>query len=158
MSKRARGFAITLNNYNDNEYNQLLEIAQLHSEKYIFGKEVGKEGTPHIQGYLYFENGKSFSAVKKLLDNQRIHIEIAGGSPKQNYDYCSKENNFECKGFETLGYKGTKGYPFMSNEMRLMLIDDNKELFVGRIKKVSKTSIKTRLDATTTPEGWAGEN
>jgi len=99
MSKRSRGFTITLNNYNDSEYNKLLEVAQLHSKKWIFGKEVGKEGTSHIQGYIYFENGKTFNAVKELLDNARIHLENAKGSPAQNYTYCSKEGCFTSEGF-----------------------------------------------------------
>jgi len=96
---RSRGYTITLNNYNDEEYNNILELAQLHSNKWIFGKEIGKQGTPHIQGYLYFGQPKDYNTVVKLLDNKRIHIEKAGGNPQQNYTYCSKEGNFKSYGF-----------------------------------------------------------
>lgn len=97
---RSRGFTITLNNYNDEEYNNILEVAQRHSEKYIFGKEVGKEGTPHIQGYIYFKQPKDFNRVVKLLNNKRIHIEGAKGNPKQNYNYCSKDGEYISHGFD----------------------------------------------------------
>lgn len=100
MSKRYRGFTITLNNYSEEEYNNIIEIAQLHTEKYIFGKEVGKNGTPHIQGYIYLRNGKSFDACKKLLNNPRIHLESAKGNPTQNWNYCSKDGDYVSEGFE----------------------------------------------------------
>lgn len=99
-AKRSRGFTITLNNYSEDEYNNILHIAQLHTEKWIFGKEVGESGTPHIQGYIYFKNGKTMQAIIKLFKNQRIHFERALGNGEQNYNYCSKDGDYICKGFD----------------------------------------------------------
>lgn len=95
MAKRSRGWTITLNNYTEEEYIQITTIAQLHSKFWIFGKEVGNSGTPHIQGYIYFEFAKAFTAVVKLFGNKRIHWEVAKGTKNQNYDYCSKDGAFE---------------------------------------------------------------
>jgi len=100
MTGRARGWTITLNNYNEEEWNMINENAQLHSEKFIFGKEVGKSGTPHIQGYVYFKNPKDMKSVKKVLDNQRLHLEVAKGNTKQNMDYCSKDGDYVSSNME----------------------------------------------------------
>lgn len=97
---RGRGWTITLNNYTEEEYNKLKEVAHCHTDKFIFGKEVGKLGTPHIQGYVYFKQPYDFKRVLKILDTPRAHLEKAGGNPLQNYKYCSKDGEFEYKGFE----------------------------------------------------------
>lgn len=80
----------------------------------IFGKEVGENGTPHLQGFIRFENAKSFAAVKKLL-GIRYHIESQRGSCEQAIDYCKKEGNFEEVGVVPLtpkekGSKNKKRY------------------------------------------------
>lgn len=61
------------------------------SKYIIVGREQGEQGTPHLQGYVHFNNPVAFSKVKHYLP--RAHIEVANGSDKQNYLYCSKEKN-----------------------------------------------------------------
>jgi len=89
MDKKSRSFCFTLNNYTDLEYTavQAIECRYL-----CVGKEVGEAGTPHLQGYIHFENPRSFKAVKKLL--MRAHLEPAKGNPKQASDYCKKDGNY----------------------------------------------------------------
>jgi len=89
--KRARRWCFTLNNYTTEE------VAQLHSTfdhaQWIFGREVGKEGTQHLQGYVEWKNACSFIQMKKRIP--RAHIELAKGSKEDNYKYCSKDGDFE---------------------------------------------------------------
>lgn len=85
-----RKVCFTLNNYTVEELSDLQKI--FGTDLYIFGKEVGANGTPHIQGYLEFKNPRAFSALKKLMP--RAHIEKANGTRKQNYIYCSKDGDF----------------------------------------------------------------
>jgi len=59
---------------------------------YIFGREVGESGTPHLQCYVALLKKKKFSALKKLFPNG--HLTVCRGTPQQNYDYCSKDGNF----------------------------------------------------------------
>lgn len=87
---RARKWCITLNNYTDAEYEHM--VKELSSYKYVIGKEVGAEGTPHLQAYFEWTNQIDFSKVKKLFP--RAHIEKAKGSTEQNLDYCSKEGDY----------------------------------------------------------------
>lgn len=100
-NRRARGYCITVNNPSDEEYDDLLSWVRsgvsctpVEITYAIVGKEVGVEGTPHIQGYLYFKNAKTWSAVKKYPPLRRAHLEVAKGDPTSNQKYCSKEGNF----------------------------------------------------------------
>lgn len=88
---RGRRWCLTLNNYSAKEYDTLTQLL-LTSKKYILGKEIGEEKTPHLQGYVEFSNARCFNSLKKW--NKRMHIEKAAGNCKQNYIYCSKEGDF----------------------------------------------------------------
>lgn len=89
---RSRGWCFTLNNYNDFELLQIQD--RCSSADYgIVGLEVGESGTPHLQGYLYFEDAKSFKTIKKYLGD-RAHIEKAKGTPTENRNYCMKEGQY----------------------------------------------------------------
>lgn len=59
----------------------------------IIGDEVGEQGTPHLQGFVIFEQPCSITHVKTLLGN-RLHAEKAKGTSKQAATYCKKEGNF----------------------------------------------------------------
>lgn len=83
---RARGWCLTLNNYTNEEFVQLQKIGDYG----ILGKEVGENGTPHLQGYLYFKNKISLRGLKFI--SPRAHFEIAKGTPADNQKYCSKDN------------------------------------------------------------------
>lgn len=58
----------------------------------VVGKEVGKNKTPHLQGYTYFKSQRTFKSIKKKLPG--AHIEKAQGTPEQNRKYCMKEGDF----------------------------------------------------------------
>ena len=92
---RHRGWCFTLNNYTDSDYTS---VCALSAQYLIVGKEVGEEETPHLQGYIYFPNGKSFTAVKRTfrvaLGHEHTHLERALGTPEQNKTYCSKGGDF----------------------------------------------------------------
>jgi len=83
---RSRGFTITINNYTFDDIKGLLE---LYFHYMCFGFEIAPHtGTPHIQGYIYFNNAKTLEKVRKLIP--RAHIEIARGTCLKNQIYTSK--------------------------------------------------------------------
>nr|WPR18691.1 MAG: hypothetical protein [Chemarfal virus 268] len=89
-----RKWVFTLNNYTDED---ILMLSTLYPDtvKYlVFGREVGAEGTPHLQGFVWFKNLKSFIQAKVCI-GQRAHLEKANGSPAQNRVYCTKDGDFE---------------------------------------------------------------
>lgn len=92
-SSRCRKWCITLNNYTNTEYNTILKFFNSkNSYSYIVGKEVGEQGTPHLQIYVESKSQIYFDTLKKLCN--RFHIEKAKGNTKQNVVYCSKDNNY----------------------------------------------------------------
>ena len=91
---RARGWCFTINNFSEEEKNQISELIGSNLVKCGIAEteHTGEgEGTPHIQGYIYFDNQQTFHRIRILLGG-RAHIEPAKGSPQQNFDYCSKED------------------------------------------------------------------
>lgn len=86
---RCRGWCFTINN---DTYEDLDLLLDMEFSYLVFGFEKGLKGTPHIQGYVYFENAKTQSAVKLIMP--RAHLSGARGNADQNYDYCSKDGDF----------------------------------------------------------------
>lgn len=90
---KSRAYCFTLNNYTDDHIAALKELA---CQYLIFGKEVAPStGTSHLQGYVYFENPRSFNSISRLFP---WHIEVAKGTALQNKEYCSKAGDFFEKG------------------------------------------------------------
>lgn len=90
---RCRKWVFVLNNYDEMEYNTILNyVKHKNTTFYIIGKEVGELGTHHLQGYFHAQNAVSFKTLKTI--NNRWHIQKAKGSDEENLIYCSKENNY----------------------------------------------------------------
>lgn len=81
----AKKWCFTLNNYTDNDINYLVPLFQDKCEKYVFQKEVGKNGTPHLQGAIWFKT-KDRPTTFKL---KRIHWELMRNE-KASIAYCQK--------------------------------------------------------------------
>lgn len=88
----ARMWCFTFNNYTEDEFIKLDVALNSNSNKYIIGKEIGENKTPHLQGYCHFSKLIRLSALKKI--NNKIHWEKCKGSEEENITYCSKDGNF----------------------------------------------------------------
>lgn len=88
---RSRSWCWTLNNYTDPDAADAdaLQQATVYT---VMGKEVGEQGTPHLQGYSYFKQPQTLKKMKEYLP--RAHFEPARGTPQQAADYCKKEGSF----------------------------------------------------------------
>lgn len=85
-NSKHRAYSFTLNNYTVEDITSLKEIKY----KYIIlGDEIGKSGTPHLQGYIVFSSPISFNSIKKQIP--KAHIEPSIATAEQNREYCSKE-------------------------------------------------------------------
>jgi len=103
---RTKNWCYTLNNYSEAEYDSILALECTY---HVCGKEVGSEGTPHLQGYIVFNNVKPFNGVKRLMP--RAHLEAAKGNSEQNLTYCSKGGDYVEKGTRPLTFseRASKG-------------------------------------------------
>jgi len=99
---RGRHWCFTLNNPTPEEKVKLSEISQTsRGFKYmVYQIEMGLEGTPHIQGYIEFQNSVRFNHVKSLI-SPRIHLEKRRGTREQARQYCMKEDSRIEGPFET---------------------------------------------------------
>jgi len=97
MTTRYRGWCFTINNYTDEDIQQCKDLGDKSGVRYIiFGKEVGKEGTPHLQGFVWYYNKVPMKDVKNEMP--RAHLEGARGSAGSNKKYCSKDGVIYEKG------------------------------------------------------------
>lgn len=88
-------WCFTLNNYTAAEQIHLSTLINNPQVSYlIYGREVGENNTPHLQGYVSFTLRKRLNNVKDLI-GARCHLEVARGTPTQNREYCSKEGDFD---------------------------------------------------------------
>ncbi len=90
-SSKHRSYCLTLNNYTDEELEHWNTLFA-EGKRWIIGKEIGEEKTPHLQAYIQYKSSRSFGKMKKLFP--RAHIEQAKGSPEENWKYCKKDGNF----------------------------------------------------------------
>lgn len=92
---RIRAWVFTLNNYTKDEVKHIESLINEKRVRYIVcGREVGEQGTKHLQGYIYLNNAATFTSVKKLLGTERVYIAQAKGNAKQNRKYCTKDNDY----------------------------------------------------------------
>jgi len=89
----AKHWVFTINNYD--EENEVIPDESEY-EYMVIGKEIGEEGTPHLQGYVCFKNKKRFRAVKLLMP--RAHLEVMRGTPEQASNYCKKDGEWASNG------------------------------------------------------------
>lgn len=82
-SKKYRAYAFTINNYSDLEKTAVLETECRYL--CVAPEECPTTGTPHLQGYFYFENPKSFKALKERFP--RANFRSANGTAQQNRTY-----------------------------------------------------------------------
>lgn len=90
-SKRYREWVFTINNYTDTDKTG---VEAMKSRYLVYGYEVGKNGTPHLQGYVAFPTVKSFNQIKKLMPRCWTAPRAKKSTPKKASDYCKKDGNF----------------------------------------------------------------
>lgn len=76
----------TLNNYNEGDIEWL---KQLECNVMTCSKEIGEEGTPHLQFSVTFKRAYSLAGLKKL--HPRVHWEFQ--QCKQDNNYCRKRDS-----------------------------------------------------------------
>jgi len=83
---RTRKFCGTLNNFSNEECTSLETI---ECDNLIYQKEVGEEGTPHLQFSIRFKWPRTEMSVRKMIP--RAHIEVVKHW-NASVNYCMKED------------------------------------------------------------------
>jgi len=96
-SKQSTRWCFTLNNWTQDEYNEIcsrLSETMAVSLRYaVVAKETGEEGTPHLQGYFSGSKKYTFKQAKALISD-RAHLEAAKAGDRENQTYCTKEGDY----------------------------------------------------------------
>jgi len=89
---RSRHWTFTLNNYTEDDFSLFRSLPK--GVVYVCcGKEVGKCGTPHLQGFFSFHHPQRLSGLRRAWFAGRAHLEIAR-SPWMAAQYCKKEGDY----------------------------------------------------------------
>lgn len=91
QGSQAKNWCFTLNNYTDEDVERLSTLVG-NVAYCIFGKEVGDNGTPHLQGFISFKTRVRMAPVKTIV-GERAHVEISRDVPA-SIRYCKKEGDF----------------------------------------------------------------
>lgn len=88
---KARSWVFTFNNYQEDDCSRLRDGNE--GIRYLIaGKEIGEQGTPHLQGFIQFKDRIGFRSVKEFVGGN-AHIEAAVSNDKA-IEYCKKDNDF----------------------------------------------------------------
>lgn len=87
---RAKHWCFTLNNYTDDNIEHILRNRN-DFEYLIYGKEVGENGTPHLQGFVSFVNRVRLAQCVNTVG--QAHFSVAR-NVDNSIEYCKKEGNF----------------------------------------------------------------
>lgn len=116
-------WCFTWNNYEESDIVPLCQLFQDKCKKWVFSREIGESGTPHLQGAVEFK--KKLRPLSLHL-SRRIHWEKTKGTWDQNVAYCTKDGGESWHG----GFRKKKPlkklpcetqlYPWQQSIMNLM--------------------------------------
>lgn len=91
--RQSKRWVFTVNNWTDDD---VAKICAWPVRYLVYGKEVGAEGTRHLQGFVVWDSNKRLAACK--LMHATAHWEIARGTNEEASKYCKKDGDFHEQG------------------------------------------------------------
>lgn len=88
----AKSWCFTCNNYTEEDFLHIKKILVPICSYVGIGKEVGEQGTPHLQGYFKLLVKNRPKTIFK--DFTKCHFKKCKGSHQQNIIYCSKDSDY----------------------------------------------------------------
>lgn len=93
MPNGAKRWCFTINNYHHADEDQVQSFGSKPECTYlVYGREVGENGTPHLQGYFILNERKSLAFCKRCFHGT-AHLEVSRGTPEQASEYCKKDGD-----------------------------------------------------------------
>jgi len=80
----------TLNNYTPVDEAIFVTGIQPIADYYVYGKEVGESGTPHLQFMICFKTQKALTALKKIFPTAHWEIKSSSSTMLRASNYCKK--------------------------------------------------------------------
>ena len=94
-SDKHRSYFITVNNYEE-FYDDILNDTRFYAKYFVIGKEVGKEGTPHIHVFVQYKNPRVWNAILGIFGKgSEIIADFKGPNAIHNIiEYCKKDGDY----------------------------------------------------------------
>lgn len=93
QQSNAKNYCFTLNNYTAQDEDRIAQLAENDRVAYVlYGREVGENQTPHLQGFISFHRKTRFNAAKALLGGNP-HLEVAR-NVGASIAYCKKDGDY----------------------------------------------------------------
>jgi len=80
----------TLNNYTAVDEAKFELLIQPLADYYVYGKEVGASGTPHLQFMVSFKSQKALTALKKIFEKAHWEVKAGQSTMLRASNYCKK--------------------------------------------------------------------
>lgn len=88
-----KNWCFTLNNYVNADIDRLSHLVEQGKATYlIYGKEIGEQGTPHLQGVICATTRKRMAQIKNIIGSNP-HVEIVRNIIR-SIQYCKKEGDW----------------------------------------------------------------
>jgi hypothetical protein len=88
----AKSWCFTLNNYTNEDTERINSLVPDKAIYVIYGKEIGTQGTPHLQGVVIFATRCRLNHAKRVIGSNP-HLEIARNI-NASIQYCKKEGDW----------------------------------------------------------------
>lgn len=85
-------YDFVINNYTETELSQVKATIEKICKKAIIGKEIGEQGTPHLQGYISLKIKKRIVEITKLSGFERASLRKCRNEGAL-IEYCGKDKN-----------------------------------------------------------------
>ncbi len=95
MTRQLQGkrWCFTLNNPTEDDIKILEGDDGDHFQRIIFQEEIGKEGTPHLQGaFVFAKRARATGVLNAMLGHKRTHVEMMKGTLAQAGAYAHKDD------------------------------------------------------------------
>lgn len=93
----AKNWCFTLNNFNEDDLERFDNLGSnigSNIQYVIIGREIGENGTHHLQGFIQFTKKIRLRQVKGFVGNT-AHCEVMMGTALQASNYCKKDEDFQ---------------------------------------------------------------
>lgn len=99
--EKSHKYVFTINNYTADD---LAAVKEIDCQRIRAGLEVGKNGTPHVQGAIVFKSQRTIAAVCRDLGGH-AHLEVMRGT-WGDQKYCLKDGNvLRCDDYTNQGQR-----------------------------------------------------
>jgi hypothetical protein len=92
---KSRNYIFTLNNWTVEQKAEIIKFLKKCAKYYIIGEEIGELGTPHLQGYMSFQNERYYKGICEDCEPfKKMWSRSAKANVYHNFNYCSKQNHY----------------------------------------------------------------